>query len=204
MALVCFSDGSCIAIPTYLRDNPLVISARVHLTDALHHKTAAAAQLDAVVNNNDTLSLGRYAEALAPQPDHPSSTPLLSSPLRDLPLITLALSALVLFDLLALGGTERIHTFTHRRRVALRRPDNWLERVFRAIAVASVFYVHPVGAFQRCAVATWLLRAGGIPADLVIGHREIPFKWSVWVEVAGAVAGDVIDYPRYLTVVTRL
>jgi hypothetical protein len=57
---------------------------------------------------------------------------------------------------------------------------------------------------QRSAVATWLLRRHGVPAELVIGYRPLPFESHAWVEVDGQVVNDLPQYKKVFKVLDRL
>jgi hypothetical protein len=43
---------------------------------------------------------------------------------------------------------------------------------------------------QRSAAAACLLKRYGIPAQMVIGAKQMPFKAHAWVEVGGRVVND--------------
>jgi hypothetical protein len=67
-----------------------------------------------------------------------------------------------------------------------------------------VWYVKRAPCLQRSTVATWLLRRHGIPAEMVIGCRPLPFESHAWVEVGGLVVNDLPRYQRAFTVLCRL
>lgn len=64
------------------------------------------------------------------------------------------------------------------------------ELICRAMDLACVLYCKDVLCLQRSAATTVLLRNAGIPAELVIGVQQLPFKAHAWVEVSGEVVND--------------
>jgi hypothetical protein len=66
-------------------------------------------------------------------------------------------------------------------------PDNeTVNRVCKAVNYASVWYPKRVLCLQRSAVTTCLLRACGVPAQMVMGAQKFPFKAHAWTEVNGS------------------
>jgi hypothetical protein len=67
-----------------------------------------------------------------------------------------------------------------------RRPDDWrgaAKRVCDSVDCARAYYFRQVWCLQSAAAAVCLLRWRGIPAELVIGVRRLPFFAHAWVEV---------------------
>ena len=64
------------------------------------------------------------------------------------------------------------------------------ERVCSAVDLACVWYWKQVLCLQRSAATVRLLRDRGVPAQLVIGAQQVPFKAHAWVEVQGQVVND--------------
>ncbi len=64
------------------------------------------------------------------------------------------------------------------------------ERVCSAVDLACVWYWKQVLCLQRSAATVRLLRDRGVPAQLVIGAQQMPFKAHAWVEVQGQVVND--------------
>lgn len=64
------------------------------------------------------------------------------------------------------------------------------ERVCHAVDLACAFYFKEVLCLQRSAVTSCLLRRYGIPAQMVIGVQQMPFRSHAWVEVDGEVIND--------------
>jgi hypothetical protein len=65
-----------------------------------------------------------------------------------------------------------------------------VERVCQAVDVACIWYWKEVLCLQRSAATTCLLRRFGVPAQMVIGAQQMPFKAHAWVEVDGRVVND--------------
>jgi hypothetical protein len=101
--------------------------------------------------------------------------------------------ALVWVDLsLKLGGFRTLHGVVKRWPVSkIKRALPELEQgVCKAVDQAATYYPRHVLCLQRSAAITCLLRSCGMPAQMVIGVRRIPFKGHAWVEVNGAVVND--------------
>jgi hypothetical protein len=112
---------------------------------------------------------------------------------------------LIQFDLyLARGDFARLHhkvrTFPiHEKPQAGGRSA----QISAAVDLACVFYWKQVQCLQRSAATTCLLRQYGIPAQLVIGARFIPFKAHAWTEVEGQVVNDKPYIPDIYQVLER-
>src|SRR5258705_10878434 len=64
------------------------------------------------------------------------------------------------------------------------------EQVCKAVDRAATYYLKNALCLQRSIVTTCLLRSQGVPAQMVIACRRIPFKAHAWVEVDGQVVND--------------
>lgn len=64
------------------------------------------------------------------------------------------------------------------------------ESICAAVDRASIWYWKEVLCLQRSAATVRLLRKHGIPAQMVIGTQQLPFKAHAWVEVNGRVVND--------------
>lgn len=69
-------------------------------------------------------------------------------------------------------------------------PVNPIERVCAAVDMACIWYWKEVLCLQRSAAATCLLKRHGVPAQMILGAQQIPFKAHAWVEVDGHVVND--------------
>lgn len=56
--------------------------------------------------------------------------------------------------------------------------------------LACVFCLRPVLCLQRSAAAALLLRQHGLPAQIVIGVKHMPFRSHAWVEVDKTIVND--------------
>lgn len=89
----------------------------------------------------------------------------------------------------------------------LHRPagDERLTReVVHAVSVASTMYGMPVKCLQRSVVLARLLRKFGVPAQVVIGYRTVPFISHAWAEVDGRVVNDSTAFPERMLILDRI
>jgi Transglutaminase-like superfamily len=77
------------------------------------------------------------------------------------------------------------------------------EDVLRAVDLACALYFKKVLCLQRAAATTCLLREAGIPAELVIGVRTLPYCAHAWVEVEGTVVNDKSYTPQIYSALSR-
>jgi Transglutaminase-like superfamily len=82
------------------------------------------------------------------------------------------------------------------------RPDA-CARACGAVDWACAFYFKEMQCLQRSAAAVCLLRALGVPASLVIGAQQLPFRAHAWVEVEGKVVNDKHDVSQTYAVLDR-
>lgn len=68
---------------------------------------------------------------------------------------------------------------------------------------ATMYYPKHALCLQRSAVATCLLRRQGVPAEMVIGCRKMPFHSHAWVEVDGEVVNDKKKVPQFYSILAR-
>lgn len=59
-----------------------------------------------------------------------------------------------------------------------------------AVDLACIWYWKEVLCLQRSAATTCVLRDVGIPAKMVMGVQQTPFRAHAWVEVEGRVVND--------------
>jgi hypothetical protein len=107
--------------------------------------------------------------------------------------VLVAWCLLVLVDVaLRAGGFHRFYRMMQWW-PTLRAGDAAPERVSAicaAIARARIYYFKHAWCLQRSAAAVCFLRLRGVPAELVIGVRKIPFYAHAWAEVGGTVVND--------------
>jgi hypothetical protein len=112
---------------------------------------------------------------------------------------------LAAFDLVMLAGFARTHERVRNCRLKphlAKTPT--IDHIVWAVEEACVWYVKRAPCLQRSAVATRLLRRYGLPAELVIGYRPLPFESHAWVEVNGLVVNDRPQYQKHFAVLERL
>jgi len=72
-----------------------------------------------------------------------------------------------------------------------------------AVDLASIWYWKEVLCLQRSAATACLLKRHGVPAQMVVGAQQIPFKAHAWVEVDGCVVNDKPYTPEMYAVLDR-
>ena len=77
------------------------------------------------------------------------------------------------------------------------------ERICAAVDMACIWYWKEVLCLQRSAVTACLLKRHGVPAQMVIGIQQIPFRAHAWVEVDGSVVNDKPYTPEMYAVLDR-
>ena len=65
-----------------------------------------------------------------------------------------------------------------------------VERICSAVDMACIWYWKEALCLQRSAATACLLKKHGVPAQMVIGAQQMPFKAHAWVEVGGRVVND--------------
>jgi Transglutaminase-like superfamily len=95
-----------------------------------------------------------------------------------------------------LNAIKRARTRGHRSSVES-------SDVCRAVDTAACIYFKPVRCLQRSMATARLLRRHGLPAELVIGYRAVPFLGHAWVELYGSVVNDSPVYKERLNVLMR-
>jgi hypothetical protein len=112
---------------------------------------------------------------------------------------------LILFDRqLALGSFEQLYSRVRNCPVDTSTPlKDPVERVCAAVNMACIWYWKEVPCLQRSAATTCLLRRCGVPAQMVIGAQQLPFKAHAWVEIGGCVVNDKPYTPEMYAVLDR-
>ncbi len=78
-----------------------------------------------------------------------------------------------------------------------------VERICSAVDMACIWYWKEVLCLQRSAATACLLKKYGVPAQMVIGAQQMPFKAHAWVEVDGRVVNDKPYTPEMYGVLDR-
>jgi hypothetical protein len=120
-------------------------------------------------------------------------------------LLVHAFAKLIRFDLyLARGNFAALYTKVRDFPVRPRMPEeDTVERISHAVDMACIWYWKEVLCLQRSAATTCLLREYGVPAKLVIGAQQMPFKAHAWVESEGRVVNDKPYTPEMYLVLDR-
>jgi hypothetical protein len=105
---------------------------------------------------------------------------------------------------LARGNFSAIHDKIRNFPIGEGPPEtDTIDRVCFAVDMACIWYWKEVLCLQRSATTVWLLRHHGIPAHMVIGVQQLPFKAHAWVEVHGQVVNDKPYMPEMYVVLDR-
>ena len=120
-------------------------------------------------------------------------------------LVLKAYLKLIHFDFyLARGNFEALYDKVRNCPVATRTPEtNDIERINYAIDMACIWYWKEALCLQRSAATACLLKEYGVPAQMVIGAQQMPFKAHAWVEVDGRVVNDKPYTPEMYAVLDR-
>jgi len=108
-------------------------------------------------------------------------------------LVLRAYFMLIRFDVyLARGDFATLYdkVRNYPRSEALRPPDDAVEQICSAVDMACIWYWKEVLCLQRSAATASLLKRYGVPARMVVGTQQIPFKAHAWVEVDDQVVND--------------
>ncbi len=99
---------------------------------------------------------------------------------------------LILFDLyLARGNFAALYDKVRNYPIGAGAPtDNAVKQICSAVDIACIWYWKEALCLQRSAATACLLKKYGVPAQMVIGAQQIPFKAHAWVEVNGRVVND--------------
>lgn len=120
-------------------------------------------------------------------------------------LVLQAYLRLIQFDsYLARGDFEALYNKVRNFPIGKKpEPLNSVERVCSAVDMACIWYWKEALCLQRSAATACLLKRHGVPAQLVIGAQQMPFKAHAWVEVDGCVVNDKPYTPDMYAVLDR-
>jgi len=112
---------------------------------------------------------------------------------------------LIHFDLyLARGNFAALYEKVRNYPVKEKKlPIDAVERICSAVDMACIWYWKEALCLQRSAATACLLKRYGVPAQMVIGAQQMPFKAHAWVEVAGVVVNDKPYMPEMYAVLDR-
>jgi hypothetical protein len=99
---------------------------------------------------------------------------------------------LIRFDLYLARGNfsalyDRVRSYPTARKMA---STHSVEQICYAMDMACIWYWKEALCLQRSAAIACLLKLYGMPAQMVIGAQQMPFKAHAWVEVGGRVVND--------------
>jgi hypothetical protein len=116
-----------------------------------------------------------------------------------------AMLGFLMFDFRGLGGNfSEMYDAVSNCPVAPCQIDaDVVQRVCDAVNNACVWYPKRVLCLQRSAVTTCLLRRCGVPAKMVMGAQNLPFKAHAWTEVDGRAINERRDVQRIYSVWER-
>jgi len=99
---------------------------------------------------------------------------------------------LIYFDLfLARGNFAALYKKVHSYPVGKLAEDPELsESICAAVDMGCIWYWKEVLCLQRSAATACMLKRFGVPARMMIGAQQMPFKAHAWVEVDGRVVND--------------
>jgi hypothetical protein len=102
------------------------------------------------------------------------------------------------------GDFSALYKRVRNSRASKRMPDpGTVERICAAVDFACIWYWKEVLCLHRSAATACLLKQYGVPAEMVIGAQQIPFKAHAWVEVNGTVVNDKSYTPEMYPVLDR-
>jgi transglutaminase superfamily protein len=107
-------------------------------------------------------------------------------------LVLQAYIKLIVFDLyLARGNFEALYrkVRSYPRQKKAPGPQS-IAQICDAMDIATIWYWKQAQCLQRSAATTCLLRRHGVPAEMIIGAQQLPFKAHAWVEVERQVVND--------------
>lgn len=120
-------------------------------------------------------------------------------------LVLKACCKLIQFDIyLARGNFAELYKKVRNCPVGAHTPATGaIENICSAIDMACIWYWKEVLCLQRSAATACLLKENGLPAQMVIGAQQTPFKAHAWVEVNGHVVNDKPYTPEIYAILDR-
>jgi len=120
-------------------------------------------------------------------------------------LVVKAYMKLIYFDLYLARGNfsalyDRVRNYPTGKEA---QAADAIEQICSAVDMACIWYWKEALCLQRSAATACLLRRYGIPAQMVIGAQQMPFKAHAWVEVGGRVVNDKPYVPEIYAVLDR-
>jgi hypothetical protein len=112
---------------------------------------------------------------------------------------------LIYFDLyLAKETFSALYETVRNCPIAKKTPSpDAVAQICSAVDTACIWYWKEALCLQRSAATACLLKNYGVPAQMVIGAKQMPFKAHAWVEVDGRVVNDRPYTPEMYSVLDR-
>ena len=112
---------------------------------------------------------------------------------------------LIHFDLYWVRGNfAALHKMVREYPIGKRAPvPGAIELICSAVDMACIWYWKEALCLQRSAATACLLKKYGVPAQMVIGAQQMPFKAHAWVEIDGRVVNDKPYMPEMYAVLDR-
>jgi hypothetical protein len=106
-------------------------------------------------------------------------------------LVLRAYLLLILFDLCMTGDFQAVYNKVRLCPTnSAPAPDQATQQICAAVDIACIWYWKEVLCLQRSAATACLLKRHGVPAQMMIGARRMPFGAHAWVEVGGRIVND--------------
>ena len=120
-------------------------------------------------------------------------------------LVLKAYLKLIQFDLyLARGNFAALYEKVRKYPLGKQTPSSEaVEQICSAVDMACIWYWKEALCLQRSSATACLLKNYGVPAQMVIGAQQMPFKAHAWVEVDGRVVNDKPYTPEMYAVLDR-
>jgi hypothetical protein len=120
-------------------------------------------------------------------------------------LVLKAYLKLIHFDLyLARGNFAALYDKVRNYPIGSEAPvPGAIEKICSAIDMACIWYWKEVLCLQRSAATACLLKKYGVPAQMVIGAQQMPFRAHAWVEVDRRIVNDKPYTPEMYAVLDR-
>ncbi len=90
-----------------------------------------------------------------------------------------------------------------RRPTSSSSTSSSMDQICAAMDLACAWYWKHVLCLQRSAATACLLKRHGVPAQLVMGVQQMPFRAHAWVEVNGRVVNDKPYMPDMYSILDR-
>ncbi len=102
-----------------------------------------------------------------------------------------------------LRGCQQVVSRLDRREAVTGSPPVTPDGIEAAVIAVAARHPVPVACKERALAAWWLLRANGVPAQLVLGVELFPLASHAWCELAGRVIADLPERCARFTPVVR-